>query len=30
MVLINGLIVGAIACALFLVLISLIEEGTLW
>jgi type II secretory pathway component PulF len=30
MVIINGAIVGAMACALFLIIISLIEEGTLW
>lgn len=29
-VIINGVIVGTIAAALFLVIISLIEEGTLW
>ena len=30
MVIINGLIVGAIACSLFLIFVSLIEEGALW
>jgi hypothetical protein len=29
-VVINGVIVGSIAAAMFLVIISLIEEGTLW